>query len=66
MAKPIRSASAIAGRPNVGLNTFEKREFERMDSLINILVSSNEYILWSSDSNSIENSLLIVSIIIWE
>lgn len=41
-----------------------KKESDKIESLINTVLSNSEYNDWSSDENNVENSLLIVSIII--
>ena len=64
MKKPASKAFAMIERPKLELKANEKNLSLTMELFIKTVLSSSEYIDKSNEEKSIENILLIVSIIV--
>ena len=64
MKKPANKAFAMIERPKLELRANEKNLSLTMELFIKTVLSSSEYIDKSNEEKSIENILLIVSIIV--
>ena len=64
MKKPASEAFAMKGSPKLELKANEKNLSLTMELFIKTVLSSSEYIDKSNEEKSIENILLIVSIIV--
>jgi len=65
MKKPANKAFAMIESPKLELRANEKNLSLTMELFIKTVLSSSEYIDKSNEEKSIENILLIVSIIVW-
>ena len=65
MKKPASKALAMIESPKLELKANEKSLSLTMELFIKTVLSSSEYIDKSNEEKSIENILLIVSIIVW-